>query len=96
MPKAYVICNVDVTDPAAYEGYKALSAPAVTGHGGTFLVRGGATEVLEGDWLPNRMVVLEFADAEAARRWYHSPEYGKAKRARAGAATASFILVEGA
>jgi uncharacterized protein (DUF1330 family) len=95
MPKAYVICDIEVTDAAAYEGYKALSGPALAAHGGTFLVRGGATEVLEGERQPNRVVVLEFPDAETARRWYHSPEYEEAKRARAGAATGSFILVEG-
>jgi uncharacterized protein (DUF1330 family) len=96
MPKAYVICDIDVTDPEAYEGYKALSAPAVAAYDGAFIVRGGASEVLEGDRSPQRLVILEFPDVETARRWYHSPEYGEAKQARAGAATGSFILVEGA
>ena len=95
MPKAYVIVDVDVTDPAAYEKYKALAGPAVTKYSGTYIARGGATEVLEGVRVPNRTVILEFPDADAARGWYHSPEYTAARHERANAATASFILVEG-
>jgi uncharacterized protein (DUF1330 family) len=94
--KAYVICDIDVLDPDAYEGYKRLSGPAAAAHGGRFLVRGGAAEVLEGERTPNRVVILEFPDMETARAWYESPEYGEARAARAGAATASFVLVEGA
>jgi len=96
VPKAYVIVDIDVTDPAAYETYKTLAGPAVAQYGGTYIVRGGATEVLEGDRVPNRTVLIEFPDADAARTWYHSPEYTAAKQARAGAATGSLILVEGA
>jgi uncharacterized protein (DUF1330 family) len=96
MPKAYVICDIDVTDPDAYERYKALAGPAVAAHGGTYLVRGGATEVLEGDRKPNRIVVLEFPDGDAARRWYDSPDYREARAIRATAATASIIVVDGA
>jgi uncharacterized protein (DUF1330 family) len=95
MPKAYVLVDVFVSDPDAYERYRALSGPAVEAHGGRFVVRGGAAEVLEGDRVPNRLVVLEFPDADTARRWYHSPEYAEARAARAGAATGSFVLVEG-
>ncbi len=93
---AYVLVEVDVSDPAAYETYKPLAATAVEAYGGRYLARGGATELLEGDPAPARVVVLEFPDAEAARTWYHSPEYGRAKAARAGAATGRVVLVEGA
>jgi uncharacterized protein (DUF1330 family) len=92
---AYVLVDVDVTDPERYEEYKALAAASVEQHGGRYVVRGGTPEVLEGDRAPNRLVVLEFPDADTARRWYHSPEYGRAKATRAGAATGSFVLVEG-
>jgi len=92
---AYVLVDVDVTDAGRYDEYKVLAAAAVERYGGRYLARGGATEVLEGDRRPNRLVVLEFPDAEAARDWYHSPEYQAAKAVRAGAATGSFILVEG-
>jgi len=86
MPKAYVLVDIEVTDPVAYDRYKALALPAVTQYGGTYIVRGGATGVLEGEWKPNRIVVLEFPDVDAARRWYDSPEYAVAKREREGAA----------
>ena len=92
---AYVLCEIDVTDPEAYEGYKALAAPAVEAHGGRYIVRGAPAELLEGSAEPQRIVVLEFPDLEAARRWYGSAEYGAAIAARAGAATARFVLVDG-
>jgi uncharacterized protein (DUF1330 family) len=95
MPKAYVIVDIDVTDPAAYDRYKVLAAPAVAQFGGSYIVRGGATEVLEGDRVPNRTVLIEFPDVDAARNWYHSPEYAAAREERAGAATGSLILAEG-
>ena len=95
MPKAYVIVDIDVTDPVAYDRYKVLAAPAVAQFGGSYIVRGGATEVLEGDRVPNRTVLIEFPDVDAARKWYHSPEYTAAREERAGAATGSLILAEG-
>lgn len=96
MPKAYVLCDIEVTDSAAYEDYKKLSLPAVERYGGRFLVRGGATDVFEGDRQPGRIVVLEFSSPDDARRWYDSPEYREARRVRERAATGSFVLVEGA
>lgn len=95
MPKAYVICDVEVTDPVAYGEYRKLSGPALEKHGGRFLVRGGATTVLEGDRQPGRVVVAEFPSVEAARLWYDSPEYLEARRVREGASRGSFVLVEG-
>jgi uncharacterized protein (DUF1330 family) len=92
---AYVLVDVDVTDAGQYDRYRSLAAASVEQYGGRYLVRGGASEVLEGDRVPGRLVVLEFPDAEAASRWYHSPEYTAAKAQRDGAATGSFILVEG-
>jgi len=92
---AYVLVDVEVTDPERYDRYRPLAAASVEQYGGRYVVRGGASEVLEGSRSPNRLVVLEFPDADAARRWYHSPEYGRAKSTRAGAAIGSFILVEG-
>ncbi len=92
---AYVLIDVDVTDAEQYDRYRPLAAASVEQYGGRYLARGGASEVLEGDRVPNRLVVLEFPDIDAARRWYHSPEYGEAKATRDGAATGSFIVVEG-
>jgi len=68
----------------------------VAAYGGRYLVRGGPTEVVEGDWQPHRVVVVEFDDLDAARRWYDSPEYTKARQIRQASATSSIILVEGA
>ncbi len=95
MPKAYVIVDMDVTDPERYAAYRELARPAVEAGGGRFLARGGATEVLEGDRVPHRTVILEFPDMDTARAWYHSPAYVEARRAREGAAVGSFIAVEG-
>jgi uncharacterized protein (DUF1330 family) len=95
MPKAYLVCDVEVTDPEAYARYRELSGPALAKYGGRYLARGGATEVLEGSRLPGRIVVAEFDDMDTARQWYDSPEYREAREARAHAAIASFILVEG-
>jgi len=92
---AYLIVEADVHDPIAYEEYKKLSSEAVRKHGATFLVRGGAMHVLEGDWEPKRIVVLEFPDAEAARAFYHSPEYERARAVRKHAARLNVIVVEG-
>jgi uncharacterized protein (DUF1330 family) len=96
MPKAYLICDIEVTDPVAYGEYRKLAGPALEKHGGRYLVRGGATEVLEGDRQPGRVVVAEFPSVEAARAWYDSPEYLEARRVREGASRGSFVLVEGA
>ncbi len=92
---AYVIVETDITDPEQYEQYKAASPGAVASGGGRFVVRGGELAVLEGDWHPSRLVVLEFPDLEAAKRWYDSPEYAEAKRLRAGAANLRMVAVEG-
>jgi uncharacterized protein (DUF1330 family) len=96
MPKAYVIVDVQITDPQRYDTYRALAGPAVEAAGGRYLARGGTTEVLEGERVPNRIVILEFADLAAARAWYDSPQYVEARAARVGAAIGSFIAVEGA
>jgi uncharacterized protein (DUF1330 family) len=92
---AYVLVEVDISNAEQYDRYRPRAAASVGQYGGRYLVRGGQSEVLEGDRVPNRLVVLEFPDGDAARRWYHSPEYAAAKAVRDGAATGSFILVEG-
>ena len=92
---AYVIADIDVTNAAQYEEYKKLVPATIAQHGGRYLTRGGATTTLEGDWTPPRVVILEFPSADAARTWYASTEYGKAKAARAGAAFAKILIVDG-
>jgi uncharacterized protein (DUF1330 family) len=92
---AYIIANVTVTNPAQYEEYKKWSSAAMQAHKAEVCVRGGATEVLEGDWSPERIVVLKFPSMEAAKAFNASPEYSKARDARQGAAVMRMIVVEG-
>ena len=70
---AYIISDVTIRDAAAIEQYRSPAAASIARHGGRYIVRGGAMETLEGDWHPN-IIVVELPDAEAARRWYRSPE----------------------
>lgn len=95
MPSAYVLANVQVTNPQQYEEYKRLSTIAMQAHGAEVCVRGGATEVLEGDWTPNRIVLLKFPSKEKAKAFYDSPEYQAAKKAREGAAVMRMVLIDG-
>lgn len=92
---AYVIVDIEVTDPEGYEEYKKLSPPAVAAYGGKFVTRGGRTEVLEGDWVPNRLVILQFDSMEKAKAWLDSPEYSKAKSMRHRYARSNMVVVEG-
>jgi len=92
---AYVIVETDIHDPKQYEQYKAASPGAVASGGGRFVVRGGELAVLEGDWRPSPLVVLEFDDLEAARRWYASDEYQEVIKLRAGAARLNMVAVQG-
>ena len=90
-----MIVETDIHDPEQYEHYKAASPDAVEAGGGRFVVRGGELAVLEGDWEPSRLVILEFPDLEAARRWYASPDYQEVRRLREGAANLRMVAVQG-
>jgi uncharacterized protein (DUF1330 family) len=92
---AYVIVETNVTDSERYEQYKAAAQAAIAAGGGRYLVRGGEIAVLEGDWQPSRLVVLEFADLAAVKRWYDSDAYQQAKRLREGAAHLRMVAVQG-
>ncbi len=92
---AYVIVDMEVTDPVAIEEYRRLAGASVTAHGGRFIVRGGRLDCLEGGWEPQRIVVLEFPDASRARAWWSSPEYDAARVIRNRAARTRMVLVEG-
>ena len=92
---AYVIVDIEVTEPVEYEEYKRLAAPTVAAYGGRYVARGGATEVLEGDWVPHRLVVLEFESVEQARRWWDSPEYAVAREVRWRTARTNMVVVPG-
>lgn len=92
---AYVLVEVDVTDPVRYEEYRKLTPGAIAAHGGRFIVRGGKSVTLEGGWAPRRIVVIEFPDLATAQRFYDSPDYRAARAVRAGAANMRMVAVEG-
>ena len=92
---AYIIVEIDVTDPERYEAYRELVPGAIAASGGRFAVRGGEMAVLEGDWSPKRLVVLEFPTLDAAKAFYESPLYREAREVRAGAAKLNMVAVAG-
>jgi len=92
---AYVVVEISIHDPHTYERYKAIAPPSIALYGGKYLVRGGTTTPLEGDWKPERFVILEFPTADDARRWWGSTEYAEAKAMRQSAAYTDMLLVEG-
>lgn len=92
---AYVIVDIEVTDPAGYEEYKQLATGVVAAYGGKYLARGGRVEVLEGDWTPKRLIILAFESAERAKQWLHSPEYHAPKQLRHKTAKSKMVVVEG-
>jgi uncharacterized protein (DUF1330 family) len=93
---AYVLAEVEVTNPEGYKEYTAHVPATIARYGGRFLVRGGASEAIEGDWPRIRRVILEFPDMETAKRWWNSPEYEKAKAMRLANSKGRLILLEGA
>lgn len=92
---AFVILDIEVTDPVGYEDYKKLAAPSLQPYGGKYVARGGAVENLEGDWSPSRIVVLQFESVERAKAWINSPEYSEARALRHRYAVSNAIVVEG-
>lgn len=92
---AYVIVEIEIQDADAYEEYKKLTPASIAAYDGKFVVRGGATENLEGDWQPQRIVMLQFPTKERAKQWWTSEEYAQAKTIRESAAKTKMIVVEG-
>jgi len=90
------VVQIGVDDPVRYERYKTLAPPSIAAYGGRYLVRGGPSELLEGEWQPARLVILEFPDAARARAWWSSPEYAPAKAIRQACARTEMLLIEGA
>ncbi|MCA8891411.1 MAG: DUF1330 domain-containing protein [Hyphomonas sp.] len=94
-PKAYLIAEIEVVNPEPYKEYVAAAGPVVAAYGGKYLVRGGATEALEGAPPAGRMVIVEFPSMAEAKRFYDSPEYTDVRQRRIENAISRFILVEG-
>jgi uncharacterized protein (DUF1330 family) len=92
---AYIISDLTVLDPDAIAVYRTRAAASIARHGGRYLARGGKIEVLEGNWDPKLIVVVEFPDADRARAWYRSPDYAEALAVRDRALTRNLLLVDG-
>jgi uncharacterized protein (DUF1330 family) len=92
---AYVLVDIDVVDPEAYEEYKKLAPPTIAAYGGRYIVRGGHAETMEGEWKLNRLVILEFESVARAKQWLDSPEYSAIRDMRHQAAKSNMIIVEG-
>lgn len=92
---AYIIVDLEITEPVEYEDYKQQAGATVEKYGGKYIVRGGPCETLEGDWNPKRVVVLEFENADQAKAWLNSPEYAEPRKMRHRTARTRMILVEG-
>lgn len=92
---AYVINDMEITDPVVFDEYRQLSPATVAMYGGRFLVRGGGCIAVEGDWSPRRLVVLEFPSVERARAWIDSPEYAPARALRQRSSRSRIVIVEG-
>jgi len=93
--RGYIIVDIVVHDPVAYEPYKQMAQAAVAQYGGRYIVRGGPVDVREGSWNPSRVVVVEFPSVEQARAFYESPEYAPALAIRKSVATSNLVIVEG-
>jgi len=92
----YVIAHArNATDPVKLDEYRRINGQLVERHGGRFLIRGGAIEVLEGEFGSERIVVMEFPDEEAARGWYEDPEYVEARKLRLESSETDVLFVEG-
>lgn len=92
---AYVIVEIEVTDPIGYEEYKKQAAATVHQYGGKYIVRGGATETLEGDWKPKRIVILEFPTMQRAKEWLNCEEYREPRKLRHQTAKTNMLVIEG-
>ena len=92
---AYVIAEIEVTDPGKFEEYRKLVPPTIEAFGGRYVVRGGAVDSLEGGWRPKRMVVIEFDDAKRAKAWHDSELYAPARALREASTNTRMIVVDG-
>ncbi len=92
---AFLISDVSVRDADAFQIYRTRAAASIAEYGGNYLVRGGAITLLEGQWAPRTIIIVEFPNMEQARAWYSSPEYASALEVRDKALSRSLVLVDG-
>jgi len=92
---AYLVVEIQVTDPENYEMVKKMTPATVAHFGGKYLARGGQTVTLEGQWNPRRLVIMEFESMDQAKAWWNSDEYAPAKQMRQAFAITNMVLTEG-
>ena len=92
----YVLAEIEITHPDGYREYTTMVPATIQKYGGRFLVRGGKSQVLEGDWPQRRRVIIEFPSYEQALKWFDSPEYEKPKALRQANSNGRLLLLEGA
>jgi uncharacterized protein (DUF1330 family) len=92
---AYLIAEIDITDPVTYEEYRKQVPGVIAKYGGRYVVRGGKVESLEGGWSPERLAVVEFASMDQALKFYRSADYAPLIKLRQKASKGKLIIVEG-
>ena len=92
---AYLIADIEVTDAAGYQEYRRTVGASIAAFGGRFIARGGMTETVEGNWMPKRLVIVEFPSMERLQAWYASPEYAPALALRKACAVSNLVMTEG-
>ena len=92
---AYIIVEIEVTDPVGYEEYKKQAAATVHKYDGKYIVRGGKAEILEGNWKPKRIVILEFPTVTRAKEWLTCEEYREPRKLRHRTAKTNMLVIEG-
>jgi len=91
---AYIVVDIDVNNPVRYEEYKQIAPPSIAQYGGRYLARGGHTEVLEGEWVPHRLVIVEFPTLQRAKEWHDCQEYRKARDLRHATAKSNMVVID--
>ncbi|MDQ2915722.1 MAG: DUF1330 domain-containing protein [Pseudomonadota bacterium] len=92
---AYLVADIEVTDPVGYDGYRKAVGESVAAFGGRYLTRGGATEVVEGSWSPKRLVIIEFPTLERLKAWYACPGYAPVLALRKRCAISNLVMTDG-
>ena len=92
---AYLIADIEVTDPVGYDEYKKRVPAVIAAHGGRYLARGGASEVLEGTWRPKRSAIIEFPSLASMKAFWESPEYQPLREIRERSAKSNLVVIEG-
>jgi uncharacterized protein (DUF1330 family) len=93
---AYLLVNIEITDPAGFDAYRKAVGATIAAYGGRYIARGGGTQVLEGEWTPRRVVILEFPDIARLKAWYDSPEYRPLIELRQRTSKGDLVAIDGA